>query len=132
MASNKNTALTSGIYVSAEARYEERFSAPDEMRYIFSYEIEIENRTEKSIQLISRTWNIFDANGQHRTVQGKGVIGEQPVILPGNSFSYRSACDLLSPFGSMKGAYTVLDYSTRALVKVAIPEFKLEAPWILN
>lgn len=132
MASNKNTALTSGICVSAVARYEERFSAPDEMRFIFSYEIEIENRTEKSVQLISRTWDIFDANGQHKTVQGKGVIGEQPVILPGNSFSYRSACDLLSPFGNMKGAYMLLDYASKELVQVVIPEFKLEAPWMLN
>lgn len=132
MSSNKNTAITSGIVISAVSQFEERYSSPDDGRFIFSYEISIENSTSASIQLLRRTWYIFDASGEHRHVEGKGVVGEQPVILPGKSFKYRSACDLKSPFGSMKGEYIVMDLSDKRLINVTIPTFSLETPWILN
>lgn len=132
MSSNKNTAITSGIVISAVSQFEERYSSPDDGRFIFSYEITIENRTNASIQLLRRAWYIFDASGEHRNIEGKGVVGEQPLILPGQSFNYRSACDLKSPFGRMKGEYIMIDLADKRLINVLIPVFSLETPWILN
>lgn len=124
--------ITEGIQVTADARFEPSYSAPDEFRFIFSYQITIENQSNAPVQLLRRTWEIFDAAGEVRTVEGKGVVGEQPVILPGESYTYRSACDLRSTYGRMSGSYLMVNKDTQDLVHVTIPNFELATPWTLN
>ncbi|MBX2828646.1 MAG: Co2+/Mg2+ efflux protein ApaG [Flavobacteriaceae bacterium] len=121
---------TQGIKVSVESKFEEAFYNKQQKQYAFSYRITIENNSNESIQLISRYWLIKDALNHSVVVEGKGVIGQQPIILPGKSHTYESGCLLISPFGSMQGHYNMIT-STRK-IKVGIPLFKLTAPFSMN
>lgn len=123
---------TSGIQVSAQSRYEPAYSAPNQNRFIFSYQITIENKSSHPFQLLRRTWDIFDSSGSIRTVEGKGVIGQQPIIEPGKSYTYNSACDLETVYGSMTGNYLMVNKDSQDFVQVEIPVFQLATPWILN
>lgn len=127
-------ATTEGIRVHVRNRFEPEFSRPEEHRFIFSYRIVIENRSQNAIKILKRKWHIVDALGHRRKVVGSGVVGVQPEILPGRIFEYDSACDLRCEFGTMTGAYVALP--SRALghslpFEVTIPTFTLEAPWAL-
>ena len=124
-------ATTKGVRVHVRSKFEPRFSKPDQEHFIFSYHIVIENRTKRAIQVLNRNWLIFDSYGKLRRVNGRGVVGLQPEILPGQLFKYDSACDLSSTFGSMRGHYLVKSTTARPF-KVAIPEFRLEVPWALS
>ncbi len=126
------TALTSGIKISVNCRYEDKFSNPRNHLFIFSYGIEIENKNSFPIQLISRHWYILDSNTKRREVEGEGVIGEQPVILPGEKFTYRSTCDFTTDTGKMCGYYWMKNTRTEQSFKVEIPEFMLMVPYKLN
>ncbi|NQX91502.1 MAG: Co2+/Mg2+ efflux protein ApaG [Flavobacteriales bacterium] len=125
-------ALTSGIEVSAQSFYESSYSSPEENRFIFSYQIVIENKSDAPFQLLRRKWEIFDSIGETRFVEGKGVIGEQPVILPGQTYTYRSACDLRSDFGKMSGSYLMVNKDSQDLIHAEIPTFELVSSWLLN
>jgi ApaG protein len=127
-------ATTEGIRVHVRNRYEPEFSKPLEQRYIFSYKVTIENRSHFGIKIIKRKWHIVDSIGHVRDVEGSGIVGVQPEILPGRIFEYDSACDLKSALGTMSGVYEVKHRSrteTRT-IEVAIPTFQLEVPWILS
>lgn len=126
------TALTSGILISVDARYEERFSNPSAGLYLFSYGIEIENRNPYPIKLLSRYWKIVDSNSHVREVKGEGVIGEQPIIAPGESYSYRSSSDFKTDLGKMKGHYVMQNLESNHIFEVVIPEFILTVPYRLN
>lgn len=126
------TALTSGIKISVNCRYEDKFSNPQNQLYIFSYGIEIENKNPFPIQLISRHWYILDSNTKKREVEGEGVIGEQPLIQSGKSYSYRSTCDFSTDTGKMCGYYWMKNMVTGQMFKVDIPEFMLMVPYKLN
>ena len=123
---------TAGIQISAKARYEPSYSAPKQRRFIFSYRITIENKSLHPFQLLRRTWEVFDSNGVVRTVEGKGVIGEQPIIKPGSSYTYNSACDLETEYGSMSGSYLMINKDSQDFIHAQIPMFQLATPWILN
>lgn len=128
-------ATTEGIRIHVRNRYEPEFSRPEEQRFIFSYRIIIENRSQGGIKVMRREWHIVDAMGHRRKVVGNGVVGVQPEILPGRIFEYDSACDLRCEMGQMSGTYTVQPHKTRgeaASFRVRIPSFCLEAPWILS
>ena len=126
------TVVSSGIKVSLETKYEQKFSSPLTDNYVFSYFITIENQNEYEVQLIRRHWFIFDSCGIRREVEGPGVVGEQPVIAPGATYSYQSACDLLSMRGTMHGFYTVQRLPDRVPFRVEIPRFRMETPVSLN
>ena len=127
-------ATTEGIRVHVRSRFEPEFSKPLEQRYIFSYRITIENRSHLGIRIMKRKWHIVDSIGKVRDVEGSGIVGVQPEILPGRVFEYDSACDLNSPLGTMSGIYVVESNKRLSTPKfeVAIPTFQLEVPWVLS
>ncbi len=101
-------AITGGLRVQVEARYSAEHSEPSANHWFFLYTIRISNESGETCQLISRHWIIRDATGRLEEVQGDGVIGEQPVLEPGDSFEYTSGCPLPTPFGSMEGTYQMV------------------------
>jgi ApaG protein len=96
-------ALTQGIRVQVEAQYSPEHSGP--AQWFFLYTITISNEGSETVQLLSRHWIIRDATGKIEEVRGDGVVGEQPVLAPGEAFEYTSGCPLATPFGSMEGSY---------------------------
>lgn len=118
---------TAGVVVRVEPRFVPEQSEPDDGRYIWSYAIEIENRSPASVQLLSRFWRITDENGLTQEVRGPGVVGQQPVILPGNTFRYTSMCPLAAPSGVMLGTYSMVDAKGEPF-DIAVPAFALESP----
>jgi len=126
------TEVTSGIKVSVETFYVPEQSLPKAMRFVFAYRITIENRSEHTIQLLRRRWFIFDSRGFTSEVEGEGVVGEQPVIAPGERYRYTSGCHLQSEAGSMKGYYTMKNTDGKKKFQVTIPEFQMLVPYRLN
>ena len=94
--------------------------------------LRIENQSKDSVQLTSRHWKILDALNNVEVVDGEGVIGKKPVLLPGESHTYKSGCLLNSPIGAMKGHYNMINFTSTRKFKVEIPTFKLSAPFALN
>jgi ApaG protein len=124
--SNLNyTATTYNVKISVESNYQEDMSEPEEQVHVFSYDILIENNTDEALHLLSRHWDIIDALGLNHEVDGEGVVGEKPVILPGDSYAYSSWCRLTTDAGKMGGTYTMRGLSTDRVLQVRIPEFLL-------
>ena len=126
------TEVTSGVKVSVETFYVAEQSVPKAKRFVFAYRITIENRSEHTIQLLRRRWFIFDSTGTINEVEGEGVVGEQPVIPPGDKYRYTSGCHLQSEAGSMKGYYTMHRTDGGKKFKVTIHEFQMIVPYKLN
>jgi ApaG protein len=101
-------AVTRGVRVSVRARYSDQNSDPHARQWVFLYTITISNESGMRVQLLKRHWVITDANGEIEEVKGPGVVGKQPILEPGQSFEYTSACPLKTPFGSMHGKYQML------------------------
>jgi ApaG protein len=117
--------------VTAEPQFLPEQSDPDDGQYLFAYTITVANTGETTAQLISRHWVITDADGKVDEVRGDGVVGEQPVLKPGEAFRYTSGCPLATPVGSMRGTYhCVAEDGTRFDVPVA--EFVLSMPRVLH
>jgi ApaG protein len=104
-------------------------SSPEEGRYFFAYSVEIINKSLERVQLRSRHWRIVDGHGQTQEVRGSGVIGQQPVLGPGESFSYTSGCPLTTPDGTMQGTYEMVTASGEVF-KAEIPAFPLDSPHV--
>jgi ApaG protein len=124
--------ITQGIQVSVETKYRQEYSQPEEEFYFFSYYITIKNFTDDTVQLMRRHWEIIDSGGEFREVEGPGVVGEQPVLLPGEQFSYQSSCTFRTPIGKMKGTYLFVKINSRESFRVEIPEFVMVVPSLLN
>jgi ApaG protein len=124
--------ITSGVRITVAVRYEENLSSAPMESFVFSYHITVENQNNYPVRLLRRHWYIFDSVALKREVEGPGVIGETPVILPGDYFSYNSACDLRSDRGTMHGYYTMQKPGERGMFEVKIPKFRLEVPYSLN
>lgn len=124
-------ATTHNIRVSVEARYIEEQSQPEENRYVWAYTITIVNMGSETVQLQSRHWEITDGNGFIHEVEGEGVVGQKPVLNPGDAFEYTSGCPLPTPFGAMTGHYLMVDNRGQQLT-VAIPAFPLESPHMVR
>lgn len=122
-----NVATTRGISVRVAVSYLAEQSNPALNRWFWSYHIRIENRSDMSAQLLSRTWTIIDGRGTTHEVHGEGVVGETPLIAPGGSFDYVSGCPLDTPSGSMSGSYRMVG-EDGAMFDIAIPRFSLIAP----
>ncbi|AWB20398.1 Co2+/Mg2+ efflux protein ApaG [Methylobacterium currus] len=122
-------AETRGISVSVQPRFVEEESSPDSGRYFFAYTVEITNNGSEQVQLRSRHWRIIDGRGEMQEVRGAGVVGKQPVLGPGESFSYTSGCPLTTPDGTMEGTYTMATPDGRSF-EAAIPAFSLDSPHV--
>lgn len=117
--------------ISVRPQYLVEHSNPDEEHYVFAYTVTIRNTGEHTAQLVSRHWIITDANNSVEEVRGEGVVGEQPVLQPGQSFEYTSGCPLPTPVGSMRGSYQCIADDGTAF-EAAIPEFVLSMPRTLH
>ncbi|MGI0107557.1 Co2+/Mg2+ efflux protein ApaG [Salinimicrobium sp. WS361] len=124
--------ITRGIKISIETNFEGTFYKNYRVHFAFGYQITIENQSKDSVQLSSRFWKIKDALNRTEIVEGEGVIGKKPVLKPGESHTYKSGCLLTSPFGSMSGFYSMINFTSTRKFRVAIPSFKLSAPFALN
>ena len=122
-------AVTRGISVTVSSRFMPEESSPDEGRYFFAYSVEIINKGLERVQLRARHWRIVDGHGQTQEVRGSGVIGQQPVLGPGESFSYTSGCPLSTPDGTMQGSYEMVTASGETF-EAEIPAFPLDSPHV--
>lgn len=120
-------AETNDIHVTVMPVYIDERSDPDEGKHFWAYRVVIENAGTKTVKLISRYWHITDANGRVEEVAGEGVVGEQPVLKPGESFEYTSGCPLEAESGFMQGSYTMTDMRGFEF-EVEIPAFPLDLP----
>ncbi|HEU0188351.1 MAG TPA: Co2+/Mg2+ efflux protein ApaG [Gallionellaceae bacterium] len=100
-------------------------------RYVFSYTVTITNSSEATVQLLSRHWVITDSNSHVQEVRGQGVVGEQPVLRPGQSFEYTSGTVLSTPVGTMMGSYQMVT-EDGAKFDAPIPKFVLSVPRVLH
>lgn len=129
------TLTTHGISITAESQYQGQFSEPVRDQYVFSYRIKVENNSSQPIQLMTRRWEVMDATGERRFVEGKGVVGQQPIILPGHSYEYNSWVQLETSMGAMQGSYIMARKDSREreqLFEVFVPRFQHIAPEVLN
>ncbi len=127
-----NTLITSGIQISVKTDFRYDLSEIVESKYFFNYTIEMQNTNSYAVQLRSRDWYIFDSLDDARFVSGPGVVGEEPILKPGERFAYTSGCDLHSEIGLMKGFYTFQNMVDGELFEVFVPTFRLEYPPKLN
>jgi len=126
------TAVTKGVKVSVETEYQPEYSSPSQHHYVFTYRITISNGSPHTIQLLRRKWYIHDANSRIRTVEGEGVVGQQPIIEPGDQHQYVSGCNLKSGMGKMYGTYEMEQLIDGRRYQVNIPEFHMIFPFKLN
>ena len=119
------------IEVSVETTYVAEHSEPEESRFVFAYTITLVNRGSVSAQLLSRHWVITDADSQVEEVRGDGVVGEQPVLKPGEGFRYTSGAVIETPVGTMHGSYQMVAADGQQF-DATIPEFVLSAPRTLH
>ncbi len=124
--------VTNGIKISVETNFEGTTYHKSVLYYTFSYSITIENQSNDSVQLVSRHWDIFDALKNTEVVEGEGVIGKKPILKPKAVHTYNSFCNLVSPTGSMRGYYNMINFTTTKSFRVQIPSFQLNVPAILN
>ena len=122
-----NAAETQGVTVRVAVSYLADQSEPGRGRWFWAYHIRIENAGDQAVQLLTRHWIITDGRGQRHSVEGEGVVGEQPVIEPGGSFDYVSGCPLATPTGNMQGTFRML-VADGSSFDAAIPKFALLAP----
>ncbi|MBA4781590.1 MAG: Co2+/Mg2+ efflux protein ApaG [Rhizobiales bacterium] len=120
-------AITHNIKVEVEPVYLDHKSNPDEKHYFWAYRVEIHNLSQVTVQLRDRYWKIADGNGHIEEVRGAGVVGEQPILQPGESFEYTSGCPLATPSGFMMGSYTMVSEDGGEF-DVDIPAFSLDIP----
>ena len=126
------TEITAGVQVSVEAEYQPEYSSPSQYHYVFTYRVTIENKSDRTIQVLRRNWLIQDASYPNRVVDGDGVVGQQPIIEPGNKHHYVSGCNLKSGIGTMSGTYQVERLIDGKLLNISIPKFQMIAPFKLN
>ena len=126
------TEITEGVKVSVLTEYQEDYSKPAEMHFVFAYKIRIENNSPYEVQLQARHWNIHDAIGSKKEIHGEGVVGLKPVIQSGHAYTYVSACCLKSGIGKMYGEYFFTRRDGTEVFEVVIPEFQLCVPFRLN
>jgi len=126
-----STAITQGIRIDVRCHYLPDQSRPSARRYTFAYTVRIRNEGTVSVQLLSRRWFITDAKGKVQEVQGAGVVGEQPILHPGQTFEYSSSAVIDTSLGEMRGSYKMHSVTGRTF-EAAIAPFLLSLPHSLN
>ena len=124
-------AITNSIRVEVMAQYSPENSRPQQDVWVFQYTVRITNQSQETVQLLSRHWIITDALDHVEEIQGAGVIGEQPVLAPGESFKYSSWCPLKTPTGSMHGTYQMVRPGG-GFFDIEIAPFALKARYMVN
>jgi ApaG protein len=126
-------AITNGIRIRVVSQYlpDHASSEPRDRQWFFTYTVRISNEGFDTVQLVSRHWQITDANGHTEEVRGPGVVGAQPVLAPGESFEYTSGCPLRTAFGTMKGAYQMVSDDGQEF-DAEIAPFALNVPYAVN
>ena len=124
-------ATTRHITVTVTPNYLESQSEPEAGRWVFAYTVEIENGSRDTVQLRSRYWQITDARGHVEEVRGPGVVGEEPILTPGDSFTYTSGCPLPTPTGTMQGTYQMRTEGGETF-EAEIAPFLLSEPYLVN
>lgn len=123
----QHAAITEGITVRVAVNFLPEQSHVEAGKWFWVYHIRIENGSDQTVQLLTRHWRITDGRGMINRIDGDGVVGEQPVLKPGQSHDYVSGCPLSTPHGSMEGHY-IFRRENGAMLEVAIPFFPLAAP----
>ena len=124
--------VSKGIWVTVESEYKGLLQRDPLTYCAFSYTITIANKGRQPVQLLSRYWKICDALNDTEIVIGDGVVGEQPVLQPGDSHTYSSGCYLIAPLGCMRGHYRMVNLEDEQVFKVGIPTFQLHAGFAMN
>ena len=124
--------ITRSIKVTVKPFYLEDQSSPTENHYVWAYHVRIENRGRETVQLRHRHWKITDSRGQMKEVRGDGVVGEQPVLAPGEAFQYTSRCQLATSTGVMRGTYQMILTDDGAHFDVEIAPFALHEPYTVH
>ena len=124
--------VTEGVSITVETFYQPAQSNPLSSEFLFAYRITIENLSTMPVKLLRRHWYIVDSNGSFREVEGEGVVGQTPIIEPGENYQYVSAANLRSEIGKMYGNYQMENLYNKKLITVNIPEFQLIAPFKMN
>ena len=118
---------TQEIKISVDTTFVEEQSEPDDFHFVWAYHIRIENEGGETVQLLRRHWHITDSQGRVHEVRGDGVVGEQPVLEPGEAFEYTSGTPLSTPSGFMVGSYQMVTGEGNHF-SVLIPAFSLDSP----
>jgi len=126
------TEVTKGVKVTVEVQYQQDYSSPNQHHYVFTYQVIIENNSNKTLQLKRREWIINDIGYPIRTVEGEGVVGRLPILEPGQKHQYISGCNLRSGIGKMHGTYQMEQLMDGQTITIQIPEFKMVVPFKLN
>jgi ApaG protein len=121
-------AVTAGVRVGVRVFYLADQSKPEDQQYVWAYRVTIGNESAVTVQLLKRTWKITDSFGRVQHVHGEGVVGEQPVLEPGESFEYTSGTPLPTPSGFMMGQFHMVRTASGELFDVDIPAFSLDSP----
>ncbi|MBI2221641.1 MAG: Co2+/Mg2+ efflux protein ApaG [Acidobacteria bacterium] len=124
-------AVTRGVRVRVKSMYDADRSRPSQSQWFFLYTIRISNEGTDAVQLLTRQWIITDAAGHTEEVRGPGVVGEQPILAPGESFEYTSGCPLGTPFGTMRGTYQMVTHAGEKF-DAEIAEFELSEPYTVH
>tara|TARA_Y100001970_G_scaffold88081_1_gene111179 strand:+ start:4196 stop:4588 length:393 start_codon:yes stop_codon:yes gene_type:complete len=122
---------TKKINISVQPYYLEDQSEPDDAHYVWAYQVTIDNQSKERVQLVNRYWKIIDSNGIEQEVRGEGVVGEQPILNPGEKFEYTSGTPLSTPSGFMEGYYEMKTTKGNKF-EAQIPQFSLDSPFITN
>jgi len=128
---NSSEALTRGVRVQVRSQFDPTRSEPSAGQWFFLYTVTIENLAEETVQLLTRHWIITDGNGHVEEVRGPGVVGEQPILVPGEAFEYTSGCPLTTEVGKMEGTYQMITKSGEAFDATIAP-FTLSAPGLVH
>ena len=124
--------ISEGVEVSVEVFYQNDYSNPMNQDYMFAYRVTVENHNSFAVKLLRRHWFIFDSNGEHREVEGEGVIGIQPVLNPSQQYQYVSGCNLKTEMGKMHGTYLMENQNNKEQFYVNIPAFEMIVPFKNN
>jgi ApaG protein len=124
--------ISEGVEVSVEVFYQNDYSNPMNQDYMFAYRVTVENHNGFAVKLLRRHWFIFDSNGEHREVEGEGVIGIQPVLKPSEQYQYVSGCNLKTEMGKMHGTYLMENQNNKEQFYVNIPAFEMIVPFKNN
>jgi ApaG protein len=125
---SSSEAITRNIRVGVLAQYDPSRSSPQQSQWFFLYTVNITNQSQDTVKLISRHWVITDGMGKVEEVRGAGVVGNQPVLAPGQSFEYTSGCPLTTPFGQMHGTYQMINQNQEQF-DIEIAPFTLTEPY---
>lgn len=124
--------VTKGIKISVDTKYNGTSFRNSKLYHVFSYVINIENRSSETVKLTDRFWKIYDTLNTTEIVSGEGVVGQTPILKPNETYTYSSGCFLESNMGAMKGFYTMINLDTFEQFKVIIPTFQLSTPLVSN